>query len=316
MKVSKAESGLVIEADLKTALVLTPTGEFLTVKMKKGAYIPSVGEEYIFENSKQNFLFKYAAVAAVFLLFVLLPFAKPAITTSFSNILQIDSYLVVDINPSIELGLDKSNHVKSVSALNKDANSILFNQSLIGKSVDYALEQIMKAAIELGYLKNEEEPHNVLLTYVPVKNEGIDPEKLTTKVKDTLEKQRVIAEVETLVSTESIRQAAKKLGVSAGKYIVLLEAHENGLDISPQEIKANSLSKTITSFGGDLNELLDQAKSEKDMMKLEEKHLKQIKKEVKKENSKNQKNKVQGKIKQEKELKRIKLILRIKIITA
>lgn len=56
---------------------------------------------------------------------------------------RVKSYIIIDINPSIRINLDKNNKVIDVIALDKDAKKITTND-LKGKSYDKALQEIGK----------------------------------------------------------------------------------------------------------------------------------------------------------------------------
>ena len=74
---------------------------------------------------------------------------------------QITSVLTIDINPSIEIHLNRSNKVKKIIALNDDAKDIIIN--LKGKSLNKSLKEIVNKTIINGFT---EENRVTLLLYV------------------------------------------------------------------------------------------------------------------------------------------------------
>ncbi len=69
---------------------------------------------------------------------------------------QAKTYVAIDINPSIELTLDKNNRVLTVRAMNEDAQVLLYQVSGIqGKHVDQAVEKIAALAEEYGYVSQD-----------------------------------------------------------------------------------------------------------------------------------------------------------------
>lgn len=63
------------------------------------------------------------------------------------------AYVTLDINPSIELTTDEDGKVVSVYAANEDASVLLYEEeSLIGQSLEDAIDTIVALAIEYGYL--------------------------------------------------------------------------------------------------------------------------------------------------------------------
>lgn len=60
--------------------------------------------------------------------------------------------MTVDINPSVELMVDKDNKVVSVTALNDDAAIILQGTAFVGKTSDEAVKGVVEVATETGYI--------------------------------------------------------------------------------------------------------------------------------------------------------------------
>lgn len=74
------------------------------------------------------------------------------------------SYVSMDINPSVELTLDKNNKVVSVYGANEDGQVLLYGEaSLVGMDVEAAVDKITALAIELGYI---DENNKVIQTSV------------------------------------------------------------------------------------------------------------------------------------------------------
>lgn len=66
-----------------------------------------------------------------------------------------ESYVTIDINPSVELIVNGREEVVYVNALNEDAEVLLADLDLIGMQVDEATDLIIQTAIELGYIDIE-----------------------------------------------------------------------------------------------------------------------------------------------------------------
>lgn len=64
------------------------------------------------------------------------------------------TFVSLDINPSVELILDSNDHVVSAYGTNEDGQVLLYGETsaILGKDVDTAIEIITTAAVELGYL--------------------------------------------------------------------------------------------------------------------------------------------------------------------
>lgn len=123
--------------------------------------------------------------------------------------------MTVDINPSVELMVDKDNKVVSVTALNDDAAIILQGTAFVGKTSDEAVKGVVEVATETGYIvKGEVEvgENNVKISVSGdtkwAKDLYKDAEK---KVNEYLESSGIKAKVERVdaLKTEALKQLAK-----------------------------------------------------------------------------------------------------------
>lgn len=65
------------------------------------------------------------------------------------------SYLSLDINPSVELGVNSTNNVVSATGFNIDGKTILVEQNIINLSVKDAVKELVKSAYEKGFIAND-----------------------------------------------------------------------------------------------------------------------------------------------------------------
>ncbi|MBC7325033.1 MAG: anti-sigma factor domain-containing protein, partial [Moorella sp. (in: Bacteria)] len=97
----EAERGLVVAREGNEITVLTPAGEWHTLRW--AGRLPEVGEEVMLPPISKSLPWKAvtAGVALILLLFLALPLARHALIPSGSGIPAY--YISIDINPSIEL---------------------------------------------------------------------------------------------------------------------------------------------------------------------------------------------------------------------
>ena len=123
--------------------------------------------------------------------------------------------ITVDINPSVELMVDKDNKVVSVTALNDDAAIILQGTAFVGKTSDEAVKGVVEVATETGYIVKGEVKvgeNNVKISVSGdtkwAKDLYKDAEK---KVNEYLESSGIKATVERVdaLKTEALKQLAK-----------------------------------------------------------------------------------------------------------
>ena len=90
-------------------------------------------------------------MGAALLMLLLLSWIMPVIARWFSPESLVVSRLSIDINPSIELMLDRNNEVVMAIAKNHHAEVLLHDENLKGMSAESATERIVSLALKTGY---------------------------------------------------------------------------------------------------------------------------------------------------------------------
>ena len=149
------------------------------------------------------------------------------------------SIISLDINPSIEIKINRHNQVISVSALNEDAQKVLQNQDFMLEELDTAVVSIVNVVIDQGYLNTD---RNVIL--VSVENNSmekakilVDSLKLVIKENASAHKMKLMVLSQTLKKDKAESEEAKELGVSVGKLRLLKK-----IEISTDNLTTKSLS--------------------------------------------------------------------------
>lgn len=94
-----------------------------------------------------------------------------------------DSYVTLDINPSVELIVSPRDKVIYANPLNEDAEILLVDLDLIGMDLEDAIDLIIETSIELGYISADEDTE----TYVSVSAINQDAElqeRIKNRVKE------------------------------------------------------------------------------------------------------------------------------------
>ena len=202
------------------------------------------------------------------------------------------AYVSVDINPSIELGLNRYDKVISSKGLNQDGINLLNNITLNNLPVERALEVVTEKAIEEKYINTDKE-NAVIISYSKSKPDKRTPIKISNKknpptevvlakeevlestIKQVIERNKQQAIVEIVQVSPKVRDEADQLGLSTGKYTLMLEAWDEGLEISPESIIGNSIITAIKVKGINPGEFMSQIKKKNyNAKKLEELTLK------------------------------------------
>lgn len=206
-------TGILMEVGEDSAIIMTKEGEFL--KVKKPSPNVSAGEEITsttVDVNRYSFM-KYAAIAATFLL-LLIPF------TYFQQAMATVAYVNVDINPSLEMGINKYNKVNSVKALNSDGEALVKDMPLKDLDINEALDKVISGAKEKGYI-NDDKQNNIEIALVTIKESqvNISQESLVKYAENLAPKINVDATVKIQGADKKLHDEAQKENLSTNKYI-------------------------------------------------------------------------------------------------
>lgn len=202
---------------------------------------------------------KYLSVFAALVLSVFLLFGC---TTSASD----TTYVALDINPSVELVLEKG-VVVAVNPLNEDGEILLAELDLIGKTIEEASNEIIDLAIELGYIDVDSEDNVISVTVIgPVERDEI---KMKERIRNHINNAFVLRGVygyayQNEVSAELIAEA-ETLGVSVGKLRLVKLAQEMDPELTLEvglEMPVKDLMAIIRSQVQGMKEIANQIRED------------------------------------------------------
>ncbi|MBI0580482.1 anti-sigma factor domain-containing protein [Neobacillus cucumis] len=218
------KKGIVMEIDDAFLLLLTPEGEFLRARKRNQPY--EIGEEIHFfpiENtdlrasqsrrSVKN-LFKMKPVwAGLMVLLLILASFIPAYQDN-----KAYAYMSIDVNPSIELGVNKKMKVVELTGFNESGKEIIANiPNWQKKDVSDLTQDLLSEMKKEGYLNDRKQV--IISTVRTEKAEKPVEDKLKEnieEIKETVNKQHLEATV--LKGSEKERKEAHQLGLTTGKY--------------------------------------------------------------------------------------------------
>ena len=153
----------------------------------------------------------------------------------------IVSSVTLDINPSIEINLDKNRKVVSLIALNEDANDIVSEKSN-GKDLEEALRLLTDRLIEKGYLSEEK---TVILIY---SKGNIDNNDFRGRLGTILEEKRIDSEIIGVdVISKEDEALARKYNISPAKAAYINSVIKND-NVNIEQLKDKSVDE-ITEYG-------------------------------------------------------------------
>ena len=165
------------------------------------------------------------------------------------------AYVSVDINPSVELGVNAFDQVVSVEAYNEDGEKVLEGTDLINTDVDDAVSTVIENAISEGYIKDDdtitadaadktETTSAAVEITVSTDKEDVAAEleeSLKETADETLENNDVEAEVETDNVALARREEARQLGITPGKLNLIQKLQALDPAIKVEDYKSSSV---------------------------------------------------------------------------
>ena len=150
-----------------------------------------------------------------------------------------ESFMSVDINPSIEFILDENDEIISIKFNNEDAEIVGADIDFIGMHYEDALNAFMNAAVETGYIDVESNDNNVIIT-IGNDNETQQNE-LNNNARETaqtyLEENKIGGAVlNGEVVYEDLEAIADEYDISIGKARMIKSAQANDETLSTEEL--------------------------------------------------------------------------------
>lgn len=251
--------GTVIEIHGRKAYVLNNMCEYQEILLKESV---RPGDEIIYSSHdvcrqpRVPAFKRLVLVAASFALFLLFSFtAYQQITTR-----SVYAYLTLDINPSLEIGLNKYYKIVKAMGFNAEAKNLLKDNDILNLDLDSALSEIIEECAAQGYLQRNQSNTIAASLYFP---DDIDKKDLLSYIRNHLSNLLVSnnlnAEIFYLRVDKKTWDEALQKNVSPMKYILWEQCKMNGLQITqPEEISlkdplirqlASGLATTVSQIG-------------------------------------------------------------------
>lgn len=153
------------------------------------------------------------------------------------------AYVIIDINPSIELGVDEDNTVTEVVTLNEDADIAYTDLDLVGKSLEDATEDIAEAAAEMGYIDDVSDDNAVSVT-TSTEDEALQASlnaELTTILNNYFNTKGLGVLVLENGLDEALKAKADTYGIPYGKMLLVARA----MKLDPTLVEADLVQMDI-----------------------------------------------------------------------
>ena len=211
--------------------------------------IASCNEKGRYQKMKKTFNYKpFAAVAAA----VLLIFGTVFSTFMYMSVNAVDSIVSIDVNPSIEISVNKKQKVVDVKAVNEDGADLLGDKNYKGMELETAIDSIVTLLKEKGYI--DVDRNSVL---VSVKNNDKQKsnklsEKLAQMIYDLFAETDISASIlsQSVTSTDQLAELVNSYGISEGKAQLIAQILEENHLLTADSIanlSVNDLNLLISS---------------------------------------------------------------------
>ncbi len=173
----------------------------------------------------------------------------------FQQASAADSVVTLDINPSIALSVNSKETVTTATPLNDDAKDIMGGMELEGTNLETAVNAIIGACLQKGYL---DELENAIL--VSVENADADTatqlqNELTATISGAFQSGSILTQ--TVTVDDDLAQLAQQYNISAGKASLIQEViaqdstltFESLAPLSMSEISLIASSRNLTTTG-------------------------------------------------------------------
>lgn len=202
--------GIVLEKDGHRCVLLTPDGQFRRVALPPNREI-ELGQEVTL-STQPVWLWQAILVAASLLVMV------GAWQWWGGMVPRAVAYVSLDVNPSLELGLDRRNIIVVATGLNKQGDDLLADCPVNTMTMEDGINRIISATVAAGYLSRE---RNLVVSTVTVTGSGgnVSEELVTRVIEGSLARSMVQAEVLVQDVGVELREAARQQGLSPGRYM-------------------------------------------------------------------------------------------------
>ncbi len=158
---------------------------------------------------------------------------------------QSATLVAIDINPGIELVVNQQGMIDQVNLLNEEAKLLLSGKELVNQQFYQAVQWIIDQAEEHGYLDADTEKKWVWLSIVDLGNgaQSIDPKQISAQAKRY--------NVEVFAANKQQLEQAKDAELTLNKYIVLELAAEKGIELTPEQLRSQSILSSLQQAGVD-----------------------------------------------------------------
>ncbi len=212
---------------------------------------------------KQTMWKKWVAVAAMFAVVI----SAVVVIGQFAGGAKSGAVIAFDVNPSIELEVNKDEKIVEVRALNSDAEAVLLGLELQDSDLKSAVNEIISSMVENDYLKIDQNSILISVNSKSAKTAKSLKNKLSADVNTLLGDSNIDAAVivQSFDKNDEINKKAEENHISAAKAALiskivaagLLDANGVPYDFAVlAELRVHELKMILESKGFDIDEVV------------------------------------------------------------
>jgi len=172
-------------------------------------------------NKRPEKLRRFASIAAVFIILM----ASVIGVNAYQMNQAVSARVSLDVNPSVEIQVNKKERVLDVIALNEDGKTIIGDMDFSGSDIDVAVNALVGSMMRNGFISDMA---NSILVTVSGKD-AVKDAALQTRIADEIDKilagnavnGAILSQV--LVEDKDLDDLAKEYGITAGKAKLIKE---------------------------------------------------------------------------------------------
>ncbi|MGL5312709.1 MAG: anti-sigma-I factor RsgI family protein [Peptostreptococcaceae bacterium] len=234
---SLLEDNLTIKMDNKIKKRITKS-----VKNKAGFYNTNKVSFVEKVKTKLNYIFPIKKLSLSFSVIFL--FMGCAYTFAKTPI----AFVSLDINPSIEIGINIFERVVSYTPYNDDGNKILFKNAVTNIDAESAVNNLIYSAIHEGYISDNGSTRICIAVATDMTKYLKYENYLKYAATDTLEKNNLYSDINTTTLSLKERKEARSLGMSSGKLNLIKELQLLDSNIKVDDYKNSSITDIYNKY--------------------------------------------------------------------
>lgn len=249
--------GIIYDIKGDKAVVLTENSNFVMIRRREDMFLGqkvAFGDEDICRVRKKYYKYASAAASLAAVCALIFMFLRMIPGTA-----DIYGYVAVDINPSMEFGIDRNYEVVEAVAFNDYGKKLMDDMDVLHKPVDVVILEVIKQSKKRGYI-NAGEKTDVLISasFKNVNNEtgstegssSSEIDKLLDEIEKEIEGYDINIDGKTVKLAYEAREAARKHDISMGRYDLYLKLNNLKDTVTIEEVNAMKVSDLLKIVDG------------------------------------------------------------------